>query len=36
LDVYDGPGRDELLTDQIDFARRAVGPMSPAAKTDAV
>ena len=24
LDVYDGPGRDELLTDQIDFARRAV------------
>jgi uncharacterized protein len=24
LDVYDGPGRDELLSDQIDFARRAV------------
>jgi uncharacterized protein len=25
LDVYDGPGRDEMLADQIDFARRAVG-----------
>jgi uncharacterized protein len=25
LDVYDRPGRDEILTDQIDFARRAVG-----------
>jgi pimeloyl-ACP methyl ester carboxylesterase len=36
LDVYDGPGRDKMLSDQIDFARRAVGPMSPAAKTDAV
>jgi hypothetical protein len=24
LDVYDGPERDELLTDQIGFARRAV------------
>jgi hypothetical protein len=24
LDVYDGPGRDKMLTEQIDFARRAV------------
>jgi hypothetical protein len=24
LDVHDGPGRDELLSDQMDFARRAV------------
>jgi pimeloyl-ACP methyl ester carboxylesterase len=24
LDVYDGPGRDKMLSDQIDFARRAV------------
>jgi uncharacterized protein len=27
LDVYDGPGRDEMLADQIDFARRAVDQM---------
>jgi uncharacterized protein len=36
LDIYDGPRRDEMLADQIDFALRVVGPMSLATKTDAV
>jgi uncharacterized protein len=35
LDVYDGPGRDEMLADQIDFARRAVGRIGLATKMDA-
>ena len=25
LDVYDGPERDKVLADQIDFAQRVVG-----------
>jgi pimeloyl-ACP methyl ester carboxylesterase len=29
LDVYDGRGRDAMLADQIDFARRALDEVSP-------
>jgi uncharacterized protein len=35
LDVYERPGRDEILADQIDFARRTVGRVGLATKMDA-
>ena len=35
LDVYERPGCDEILADQIDFARRTVGRVGLATKMDA-
>jgi uncharacterized protein len=36
LDVYDGPGRDAMLADQIDFARRALDEVSPVMRRGAM